>query len=543
MTRPVYKIEVYDSTPTLIHTITADVPVVRAKETLTSNIGTFAFTVPAKKGGNYSYDDIVLNDSVKIWFGEKTLPTNPFTVGKIYQIRGVMSKQLGYQTTFRGRNQGEILQRRLKSMKTWTAIDASVIVTELANDLGLGVGEIEADTTDVTMTIDVDRYETYFNVLRALSDYWYDAGTQIKKDFYVDIDDNLVWKSRPIRTSGVETFTIGTNISTYSVLRDKESVRNKIYVYGAPELANPSDHDTLTEDVTLVGNTLVHADGTWSVGHAGETISKDADEATGSWCCKTSGGAGTELDLTLDADTYINANHYPSITAQVKAAAGFDHLALILEDSVGSSVERTTRLSDGEYTLVTFPAGRKHSNQWSHNVFNATAFDWENVKIIKFDLTDSAGDSLQVDNLFFNSRNYSSGTVEDAVSQASYDIGEMTVIDEALRSNSDCEKRAEALLYQLKDAPVRLDMVVKGNSNLFIGDRLSITIPAEGLSAASFDVVTVEHAIVGDADYTSHLVAVDTGNLRSPPASTTREVLVREFRTQRQIGKGVLMVK
>jgi len=449
-----------------------------------------------------------------------------------------MSKQLGYQKTFRGRNQGEILQRRLKSMKTWTAEDASVIATELANDLGLGTGEIEADTTDVTMTVDVDRYETYFNLLRALSDYWYDAVTQIKKDFYVDIDDNLVWKSRPIRSSGVETFTIGTNISTYSVLDDTDSVKNKIYVYGAPELAWPTDHDSLTEDLTLVGNTLEHANGTWTVIYAGSTISKDADEAKGSWCVKTTGGAGDGLLLTMDAGSYFNLDHYPLLCVQAKPGSVVDEFQIQLTDNDGEIVRQSTRVVTAEYNVVAFPTGEAVNDRWSHSVFNATPFDWHNVVELRFDMLDGTGQNLQIDNLFANNRNFY-GVADDSATI----VREMTMIDEALHSDAECEKRAETLLYQLKDAPLRLDMVVKGNSNLFIGDRLSITIPAEGLSATNFDVVTVENAIVGDADYTSHLVAVDSGNLRSPPASTTHEVLVREFRTQREIGKGVLMVK
>ena len=63
----------------------------------------------------------------------------------------------------------------------------------------------------------------YFDVLRSLSDYWYDAGTQIKKGFYVDVDNDVVWKSRPLRSAGVEAFTGGDHIISYQVIRDVSS--------------------------------------------------------------------------------------------------------------------------------------------------------------------------------------------------------------------------------------------------------------------------------------------------------------------------------
>lgn len=540
--RPVYKIEVYDSVPDLIHTITSAVPMVRAKETLTGNVGTFSFTVPAKKGGRYPYKDIVSNDKVKIWFGYDAIDpaSDPFLVGKIYQSVGAGSKEMGYTRTFRGRNLGEILQRRLKAMKTWSAVAASVIATEVADDLGLGKDIVE-DLTEVTMTIDIDRHETYFNLLRKLSDYWFNAGTQVKKDFYVNVDDELVWQARPLRTVGVETFTVGQNINNYMVLRDIESVKNKIYVYGAKELAFPTDKDVLTEDLTLVGNTLTTTDAVWNVAGGGSTISKDADEDVGDWCAMTVGGAATGLYLTFDGGHKINANYYPLLVFRIKSEAGQHLLTVELTDTGGEIMYRDLTVEDGQYDLILIPVGRKNVNHWTPSAFNVNPFDWSLIEVIDFNTNPIAGWELRIDGLFFNNRNFY-GMAEDVGSQTSYGLREMTVIDEALRSTAECVARAETILYQRKDQPIRLDLQTPGNMNVLIGDRIPMTIPAEDLSVVDFDVLTVEHTIIG-GKFSSSASMINSANVRVVPPSNLRELLVREFNVMKQVAKGVLNIK
>lgn len=246
---PVQKIEVWHG-GSLLHTIT-DALSIRVREVLTDAVGTFKFAVATKKNGDYLYNDINVYDTVKIWIDYDSVGATPLTVGKIYRISAPLKTKQGYLRLFYGKNQGEILERRVKGRKAWSGTAASTIVTELANDLGLGTSEIEADTTAVTLTTDVD---TYFDLLKKLSDYWYDAGNQVKKDFYVDVNNNLVWKSRPLRTTGVETLSVGEEILSYILTHDATQLKNNITVYGKREVYNPSKYGQTAK----VQNPTVH---------------------------------------------------------------------------------------------------------------------------------------------------------------------------------------------------------------------------------------------------------------------------------------------
>lgn len=62
-----------------------------------------------------------------------------------------------------------------------------------------------------------------------------------------------------------------------------------------------------------------------------------------------------------------------------------------------------------------------------------------------------------VDGLYFDKGRWRS-TAEDATSQTNYGVREAEYRFDTLHSDSDCEKRAETLLYPLKDPPIRLDV-------------------------------------------------------------------------------------
>lgn len=545
MTRPVYKIETYTGA-VLDHTITSDAINIRVKETLTENVGTFSFTVPTKKNGDtYYYNDIAVNDKIKIYLGYDSISASDLvTIGKVYQIAGPLSTESGYLRAITGRNQGEILKRRLKGMKEWVNVDASVFVTELANDLSLGTGEIATDTTDVNFTVDIDKHETYLSLLQKVSDYWYNAGTQIKKDFYVDTDNNLVWKSRPIRTSGVETLTVGDNIIAYQVFRDLDCVRNKIWVYGAAELATPTDKDSWTEDLTKPNNQLDHADGTWTCFSGAATISIDtANEIVGSNCVKTAGGAATGLVFDFDNGKEPNANYYPSFTSQVYVATGHEQVCIRFTDDSGDDNEaiKWFTAKPNEWSIITSKCGSKNADLWSYPKANVSVFDWSGIKKIEWITSTTAGVDFYVDGAFFNSRRFLN-TAEDATSQSNYGVREMVVVDDALGSTAECEMRGEALLYQLKDPPIRLDVTVPGNTGLKIGDRLPMTIPAENISAVNFDVITVIHTFNKNQGFRTNATMLDSGSLRYAPPISMNEVLVDQFKRQKETAKGIQRV-
>jgi len=77
---------------------------------------------------------------------------------------------------------------------------------------------------------------------------------------------------------------------------------------------------------------------------------------------------------------------------------------------------------------------------------------------------------------------------------------DLVVIDDNLRSDAECESRANTLKAKLKDPTTQIDVLTTLNLNILIGDRLSMTIPAEGIAAANYDVLSVEHTLSENED-------------------------------------------
>lgn len=543
MTKPCYKIEIRQPDDTLRYTITDCVMTLRVTETLTDGVGTFSFAVRTKfNGGPYKFNDAALFDKVKIWVSDYDYSVqkpiferdslDPNFVGRILRINAPLSTESGYIRVFKGRSQGEILQRRIKAPKQWLLVDASVLVTELASDLGLGTGEIETDTTDVWLTVED---ETYFSLLSRVSDYWYDADTKITKDFYVDINNNLVWKSRPLRTEGVETLTAGQNIINYNVLRDIESVRNKIKVYGMAEAFYPRDQDSWTESLTdwsaSAGTLSLETEGVkkgtyhikcYSGADAGEdttTFKRDIPRVTlasiNKLCFWRS--LGTNCPTTSKVRLYTNGNYF-------EANMDTDYGWKFKEFSLGPGAE---------YDAATNPDG-----VWS----KYGTPNWWNLEQIQFHVVYSYEDRYTtVDALYFYPDRWSIAA-ENETSQTDYGIREAVYTDNRLHSDSECQKRAETLIYQLKDPPTRIDVSTPLNTNILIGDRLSMTIPAERISSANYDVVTTSHTISPRGAFTSASM-VNTANIRVLPATSLNEILRKWKLTQGQIGKGIQFVR
>ena len=148
---------------------------------------------------------------------------------------------------------------------------------------------------------------------------------------------------------------------------------------------------------------------------------------------------------------------------------------------------------------------------------------------------------VDIDGLFFEKIRYF-GEAEDSTSQNNYGIREAKFVDDQLTNDDYCAQRAETLLYQLKDPRIRLDLVVPGNTNLKIGDRLTINIPAENITDASFDVIRVEHSFT-ESGFITKATLIDTADTRQAPPATINEALLRKFLVQKEIGKGRIVIK
>jgi hypothetical protein len=153
--------------------------------------------------------------------------------------------------------------------------------------------------------------------------------------------------------------------------------------------------------------------------------------------------------------------------------------------------------------------------------------------------------TLLIDDLYFMKCKWR-GSAEDSgggSSQALYGQRDTYYVDDTLKSNADCTSRAERLLYQQKSLPNRIDMEVKGNTAIGVGDRLSLTIPAEDIPPTNYDVLSVEHNFLKGGGLTTSASFINSGDIRALPPAVPNDSIRKHFDVQREVGKGLRVIK
>lgn len=522
MSIPAYKIETLTGA-VLDHTIEHEA-FFRFKEILTDGIGNFVFTIPTKKI-DYVFNDIVLHDKVKFYVGYTTVPANPNFIGRVTSISAPLRTESGFIRVISGLSQGEILLRRQKKNKFYTGTNASVIVTEWANDLGLGTGDITADTNQPDIEV---RTKTYFDLMRQISDYWIDGANQIKKDFYVDIDFDLVWKVRPLRSAGVETFTVGKNIEGYSVAQKVEPVKNEITIYGSADKPLPLDKDTWTESLTdwtaSVGSLVLDAV-TFQVGA----------KSIRAW--DNAGGIATfKRDIPRTTIRDINKLFFWSIATPHMPTT----LKVRLHAPDNANYFHADFTTGGAWTFNEFDLGAEHEYHATGNPNGTWTLqgspNWWDIEFIEFyaDYAPNSNAFVFIDGLWFFPKRWSN-TASDAGSQTSYGQRDLEITDDKLHSDTECQRRAETLEFTLKNHPTQITLLTKGNTNVLIGDRLSMTIPAENISAVNYDIFSVEHSFYPQPGWQTRAVMVNSVNIRREVSFSPMQKLVGLRRKVREL--------
>jgi hypothetical protein len=488
-TFPICKIEIYDTSAALVRTLTqSDIIDCGYKDIVTSGVGSFSFTLPAIAGLAVVNNDIGNNYTAKLFFGYAPTFVHCFT-GRILPFTTSVSNTA--TRTYEGKSLGEILERRFKYNKRWQAAEADDIAHEVATDLSL-THSLDTDTTAETITV---RTESYFNLMQKVSDYWVSAATQLQKDFYIDKDNVLQWHDRPLRTgAGVESFTYGVDFQNYSLKYDILPIKNKITVYGAAKAPVPLNKDDWTDVLTdwtpvsgtlSLDATLPKAGTNWikcthaSLNDFYRTIPRvylrDINKVCFWHMIVTTGGVGT-IDV---AQVRL---HAPD------AANSFYSKATVISTTVGSTPKwyELTLGEGAEYDAAENPSG----------IWEKTGTpNWMDICGVEW-LTHESGGAITntltfVDKLYFYPERWVA-TAEDATSQTNYGLREAEYTDDNLMAEAECETRAETLLYQQKDRVMRLDFAVVGNTNLLVGDRLTLSLPPDEIVALDFDVVSVE---------------------------------------------------
>jgi hypothetical protein len=519
---PVYKIETYTGT-TLDYTITSDAVSINTHERVTDAVGQFTIVLPT----DTRYEAIAVHDKVNIYLGYDSVPTSPTFVGRVQKIEGAYSDKQGYFRKISGLALGEILLRRIKSGH-YSGTDASVIAAELAADLSLGTGDIVTDTAEPPLEF-VD--QTYFDALQALSDIWISAGVQLKKEFYVDAGNDLVYQSRPLRTVNVETLSVGTNILDYTVRRSLENLKNSILVYGNwDELlttTDPVDENWTEPDASCTNWTALA--GPWT-GIAG-TLSRDgADKQVGSYSVKcVSAGAGILWDVdfyrNLKPDYAFVSGNARTITKSFSRLHFQQKVANITQNFVDLLAPDTTnyywRAIGGTGAWIAFNITLPTTD--ALGVWTASGSPQANfVTGVRFMGQNSSTFDMRVDDLAFQGGRFSHKT-SDATSIAAYGQRDLVVIDDSLKSAGQCEARAKTLLYQRKDPTVEIEMSTAGNTNILVGDRLALVLPRESISG-NYDVTSVDHSISSDGFFTKFIAVEGTSNRYALTQSPVTEI-------------------
>lgn len=515
MTRPVYKIETWTGDDK-DYTIEADVVSLFFKEVLTYGVGTFSFTVPTVKGipDPYYFSDIAIDDIIKIWLRYNSVSGDPDFIGKVTKLNGRLSTAEGYVRQISGLSQGEVLLRKFKRDRLWSGVAASDIVEEICDDLGLGKTKVEADATSETIEVQTERY---IDALKRVSDY-YDAGGSVKKDFFVNVDNDLVWASRdgtpPFRTTpDVEALTIGKNVIRCNVIRDVNPVKNNITVYGARFEVPASTHDGYTEATT-----------NWTSN--GTVTAHDADYKAGQYsiqATKTVGSAPWTLYLQRTFDSIrCGWQHQRYARFYWK----YFHNSPVVE----YDVEIALLAPDWSNRFTKDVGLWKSEDVWYHRNMELGPHggwastgdpDWLDVQGWRISHLNGHGMSstLRVDELYFTGGHYY-GVASSGAADRDFEGS-----DARLTSDTLCTERAQTLLYQKSGQPIQIQLAIIGNPNVLVGDRIPLIIPSEGISEQDFDVIAVVQSFNTQGFITTPTM-LNSENIRQPLQTNILEALI-----------------
>jgi hypothetical protein len=496
---------------------------------MTTDVGSFSFTVPAIKGLTNSYDDIGNFYRATYELGYDSTYTHLFS-GRVLDISTEVAGKC--TRTFTGKGLGELLERRVKRNKRWQATAAEDIVDDIAADLSLTCSR-DNETTAETITVNT---ESYFDILKKVSDYWYDASTQVKMDFGINKDGELFWKTRPIRTVGVESIN---KILAYNLKYTITNSKNNIRVLGASTAPYPVLMDDWTDSLTDWTATV----GTLSLADAAATT-PHVPKAGTYWisCLVNASSKQAAFYRVIPTITTRSINKIKFWEMIVGGTADVFEVRLFTDNSnyfyskdgaltkTANKVYVDLPIGDGtEYDVDENPSGT-----W----IKTGTPNWYDINQVGFFIHQTSGIidlSVYIDKLHFYPEPWQYSTdAEDSTNQTVYGEREAEYVDANLNSAAQCQSRQETLLYQQKDRILRLDFTVPGNTNILLGDRIPITLPIDNVSAVDFDVASVTH-VFKDNGYLTTAHCLNTANTRRLPPLSPMESIKLNLKGTRDI--------
>jgi hypothetical protein len=304
------------------------------------------------------------------------------------------------------------------------------------------------------------------------------------------------------------------------------SIKNNITVYGAAAAPYPNDKDEWTDALTY-----------WTENNGDLTLTNAEPYGVkaGSYrinCQSTD----SYWDVTLALPIIINLRDINKLNFWYSVSGETPRVRLLApDDSNYFSAALSTAGVWNWFDQLLGEANEYDADENPSGAWTKTGSpNWWNIQGIR--LLSQAGtgtDVLYLDKLYFSPTRWVY-TTSDATSISAYGQADGEFTDDNLLANSECQKRANTLLYQLKDPVIRADVTTPGNTNIKIGDRLLLTIPAEGLSAVSFDVVAVAHDWTMQGARTTASM-VNSANVRVLPPASRDDVVARQIGNLKEV--------
>lgn len=555
---PKYQIETWTAA-VKDYTITSDCLSYRFKTAMTDQLGNFTFSLPAMKGTTKCYDDIALFDKVYFYAGYNSVGATALFAGRIESIQNQWAKDQ-YVRTFSGHDLGEVTTRLLWHQNNSDSHTAHEIVDHWRINCGLADGLVDADATVVEI---ISSESNYQSLLKTVSDY---SGI-ITKDWYVDVDNKLVWKARPLRSgANVSILTVGDNILSYNLTRDLSEVYNNIYGFGASEPTKPGtlvSGETCTNELDIAATDI-------------PTDHKALEETLTDWTYDSNDDAAVlaqynpghpntqkgidfrVVAMTGLADEWMWVSRAISPCIRVKDSARLNYFfQYAAAPAVLTDFEvRLLAPDTSNYFFMNVPAADwpvdgatgKHLHPDLGPAYESSAADntwirigspsWYDIEGLTFYMQwDNDADipfATWFDAIYFSSLRWHDYDA-DIGSTIAYGVRDLVVTDDRLHSNTEVSKYLLMLKAKHKDPFLQLDVVTPMDVNLLVGDQLQVTIPNENLPATKFDVIRVEHTMDSNGFFTKPTMisqgAMATAALiRSPSKATNPEGIMRDLK-------------
>lgn len=448
------------------------------KPVVTSALGQFTADV-SPHSINVKPDDIV-----EIW-----LPDSSAVLTKVF--KGYLSDNLNRDKatdicTCEGIDYGVVLRERKFKKKYIADVEASDIVKDIINVVGLVQGDIDttATTYQASLSTPLQFNDYAFQCLQKIANEAKSSEGKYGFDFWTDVDKKLYFLKRCKNDCSLQ-LDYGENVSKLSKRWIISSQRNKVTVIGKGLVYTPTDQDSYTEDTTswvidpLLGGALT-AD-------AGGQIAGDK-WIHAAWINYLPPYPALSVFVLARENLNITVPDNHTMTLWFKCYPGSEWVWQVMEVDVwlqGGSM----------WTKVHEMTGEEMSTNWHEIICDLSQLSGTVTKVRIYGQIFDQQVQLEygVDMLYFSSAGY--------VYTASAVIGrakEIEYVDESLQSTDSCKKLAEALLARLRSPEIRLDATAIGYADWAPAGRRVRVVNAGSLFNGYYRLMEITFEVVDD---------------------------------------------